>query len=96
LGKLKTIEDVIHDQLGNPTGFHNGEESEWFARDQQDTWVAVDTIFEMLGYEVTDYFLPFETKVVRFWKENLISFYKPTPKTDKYGIPWGNEGCQHR
>jgi hypothetical protein len=90
LGKLKGIEDAIHDQLGNPIEFHNGEDSEWFVGDQQDAWLVVDTIFEILGYEVTDYFQPFETKVVRFWEENLISFYEPTPKTDQYGIPWGN------
>lgn len=88
LGKLSTIEAMVHRHLGASIEFHNGELSEWFAGEPQDAWKMLDTIFTLLGYEVTDYFQPSGSKVVRFWEENLISFYAPPPEVDEHGIPW--------
>lgn len=88
LGKLSTIETEIHKQLGEPIKFHNGEPSEWFVGDPQEAWILLDAVFQLLGYEVTDYFQPNTSKVVRFWEENLNFFYGSPPETDEYGIPW--------
>lgn len=85
---LPTIEAMIHKQLGIPIKFHNDESSEWFAGESSDAWIMLDVIFEILGYEVTDYFEPNGTKVVRFWEENLVSFYAPSQKLDEYDLPW--------
>lgn len=88
LGNLSAIETMIHQQLGPRIEFHNGEFSEWFRGEPQDVWAMLDMIFELLGYEVTDYFQPDETKVVRFWEEALLAFYSPPSEVDGYGIPW--------
>lgn len=87
-GKLSTIEAMIHKQLGTPINFHNEESSEWFTGESGNAWLQLDVIFEMLGYEVTDYYHPNGTKIVRFWEEDLISFYTPPPTLDESGLPW--------
>ncbi len=86
--KLSTIEAMIHKQLGTPISFHNEKSSEWFTGESSNAWIVLDTIFESLGYEVTDYFHPDGNKVVRFWEENLISFYAPSLKLNEDGLPW--------
>ncbi|MDX7710740.1 GIY-YIG nuclease family protein [Aeromonas caviae] len=86
LGKLSKVEAALHAHLGDPIEFHSGEASEWFFGDPQDAWRVLDTIFKLLGYEVTDYFDPDAQKVVRFWAADLEFYFNP-PKTDEYGFP---------
>lgn len=88
LGKLSTIETMIHQQLGPNIEFHNGELSEWFCGVPQDAWVRLESIFKLLGYEVTDNYQPDGTKIVRFWEGNLNSFYAPPSWLDEHGLPW--------
>lgn len=85
---LSTIEAMIHKQLGTPIKFHNDESSEWFAGESSNAWIMLDTIFEILGYEVTDGSDPNGTKVVRFWEEDLISFYTRPSILDEGSLPW--------
>ncbi|EPJ8558902.1 GIY-YIG nuclease family protein [Klebsiella pneumoniae] len=88
--RLYGLEKHIHDQLekGFPRiSFYNDKRSEWFMGDAIDIWREMDIIFENLEVDVTDYFDPEGTKVVRFWEENLKSIYGPGLPLDDDGFP---------
>ncbi|GKX51547.1 GIY-YIG nuclease family protein [Budvicia aquatica] len=85
--KLSVIEKMIHQELGVPVFFWNEEPSEWFYGEPRDVWSKLDDLFEMFGFEVTDYFDPDGKKVVRFWEESLNAIYAPPLPMDEDGFP---------
>ncbi|MDW7788765.1 GIY-YIG nuclease family protein [Morganella morganii] len=86
--KTSILEAAIHKQLESPISFYGEKKSEWFNGDARDVWNEIDFIFESLGCEVTDYYQPFESKVVRFWGGDLEDFYNWKPlEVDEEGFP---------
>lgn len=75
---LGGLESAIHQQLAESKGrlsFYDETFSEWFNGDARDAWSELDMILEEFGFTVTDYYQPYEKKIVRFWGAALEAEY---------------------
>ena len=88
LSSLPPLEKEIHKQLGESLMFHNESFSEWFLGEASESWKKLEIIFSCIGLEVISYPNLDETKVTRFWEDDVISFYSPSPKINKNDLPW--------
>lgn len=87
---LSQLESHIHEELEQGfcrINFYNEKRSEWFHGNSRHAWNELDIIFENLEVDVTDWFQPGESKVVRFWEESLRSLYGPGLPCDEDGFP---------
>lgn len=66
---------MLHEELGPSVEFWDEQKSEWFKGEPSDVWYELQSLLTTFGYEVTDFYQPYENKIVRFWEEEIISLF---------------------